>query len=216
MTITVDDREAPSGVVDLLDKNRWEVSVRRLAVGDYRIGGEALIERKSACDFVLSIVDGRLFRQASQLKKQGLRTAIVVEGSPYETQVDIHPESVRGAIVSVSMMWQVPILFSASLVQTFEMFGTMAAQLHRFVDLPLARTGFRPKRLMRRQLHILQGFPGIGPLRSIRLLKYFKSLRIIFEAKPEQWMAVEGIGKTGARQVAELLDAEFDKERKMG
>jgi len=27
---------------------------------------------------------------------------------------------------------------------------------------------------------------------------------------PEQWMAVDGIGQTGARQVADLLDAKFD------
>jgi len=90
MAITVDDREAASGIVELLKEHRWEVSVRRLTVGDYRIGEEALIERKSGCDFVLSIVDGRLFRQASRLKKQGLRTAILIEGSPFENDIDIN------------------------------------------------------------------------------------------------------------------------------
>jgi Fanconi anemia group M protein len=208
--VTVDDREVKSGIVLLLEDQGWAVRVRRMALGDFQIGTDVLIEKKTGFDFSVSVIDGRLFRQVAQLRKSGMRIAVLVEGNPFQHDFGIHAEAVRGAVVSISLIWQVPVILSESLPQTVEILGYMADQLHRLTDLPLARTGYRPKKMKRRQLHILQGFPGIGPIRAIRLLKYFRSLRTIFKAKPEQWMAVDGIGQTGARQVADLLDAKFD------
>lgn len=209
LAITVDDREEKSGILDELKERGWEVRICRLTVGDFRLGSEAVIERKTAHDFVLSIIDGRLFRQAAQLKMQGLRTAILVEGDPFQTDLDLDPASVRGAVVSVSLIWQVPVIFSDSLWQTVEILWFMAHQVHRLTDLPAARHGYRPKRLRRRQLYVLQGLPGIGSKRAVRLLKRFGTLRRVFQASEEEWIEIEGIGKEGARQLAELLDAEF-------
>jgi ERCC4-type nuclease len=57
-----------------------------------------------------------------------------------------------------------------------------------------------------RQLFMLQGLPGIGPARADRLLTHFGSLRRIFQASPDQWMEIKGIGKHCAAQIANLLD----------
>ncbi len=208
MVITVDDREEKTGIVDELKEKGWEVRIRRLTVGDFRLGNEAVIERKTAHDFVLSIIDGRLFRQAAQLKMHGPRTAFLVEGDPFRTDSDIDAPSVRGAIVSVSMIWQVPVIFSESLWQSVEILWFMANQVHRLTDLPAARYGYRPKRLIRRQLYVLQGIPGIGPKRASRLLQHFGTLRRVFSASPEEWQDVRGIGKDRARLFTDLLDAE--------
>ena len=209
LTVTVDDREVSSGIVDELKERGWEVRICRLTVGDYRLGSEAVIERKTAHDFVLSVIDGRLFRQAAQLKMQGLRTAILVEGDPFQTDLDIDAQSVRGAVVSVSLIWQVPVIFSGSLWQTVDILWFMANQVHRLTHRPVARYGYRPKRLRRRQLYVLQGLPGVGPERATRLLKHFGTLRRVFQASEKEWIETEGIGKKGARLFAELLDAEF-------
>lgn len=209
LAITVDDREEKSGIVDELKEKGWEVRIRRLTVGDYRLGREAVIERKTAHDFVLSIIDGRLFRQAAQLRMQGLRTAILVEGDPFGTDFDVDPASVRGAVVSVSLIWQVPVIFTESLWQTVEILWFMANQVHRLSDRPVARYGYRPKRLRRRQFYVLQGLPGIGSKRAMSLLKRFGTLRGVFQASEGEWRKTEGIGKKGARQLAELLDSEF-------
>ncbi len=209
LTVTVDDREVSSGIVDELKERGWEVRICRLTVGDYRLGSEAVIERKTAHDFVLSVIDGRLFRQAAQLKMQGLRTAILVEGDPFQTDLDIDAQSVRGAVVSVSLIWQVPVIFSGSLWQTVDILWFMANQVHRLTHRPVARYGYRPKRLRRRQLYVLQGLPGVGPERATRLLKHFGTLRRVFKASEKEWIETEGIGKKGARLFAELLDSEF-------
>jgi Fanconi anemia group M protein len=207
--ITVDDREAASGIVEVLKERDWEVRVSRLSIGDYRLGKEAVVERKTARDFAVSIVDGRLFRQAARLKTLGLRTAILVEGSPLETHVGVDAGAVRGAIVSVSLIWQVPIIFTDAMAETVEILWYMAHQAHRLTVVPAARYGSRPKRLRRRQLFILQGLPGVGPTRAAELLARFGSLRRVFSASPEEWIETRGIGKERSRRFAELLDARF-------
>ena len=69
--IVCDDREERSGVVAALRlRADVRVTVRRLAFGDYLVGGRVLVERKTLGDFALSLVDGRLFRQAVALAER--------------------------------------------------------------------------------------------------------------------------------------------------
>lgn len=68
LRVVMDDRE-PLGVLGpLLDQHPEIVwSHRRLPVGDFRIGSQAVVERKTMRDFALSLTDGRLFRQVARL-----------------------------------------------------------------------------------------------------------------------------------------------------
>ena len=68
MKITVDYRERRSGLVELLEKH-CHVETGSLVCGDYRINDQILIERKTARDLLLSIVDHRFFNQIRRLKK---------------------------------------------------------------------------------------------------------------------------------------------------
>ena len=65
-TLAADDREPESVVSALRSLRRVQVSLRRLKLGDYVVDGRLLIERKTLPDFALSIVQGRLFRQAEE------------------------------------------------------------------------------------------------------------------------------------------------------
>ncbi len=64
MWIQVDANESRSGLAKLLAESWDYVRVRRLDVGDVAIGPNVLVERKTTDDFLASIGDGRLFRQA--------------------------------------------------------------------------------------------------------------------------------------------------------
>jgi len=46
------------------------VKIAKLSYGDYIINDKITIERKTADDFLLSIIDRRLFNQLSNLKKK--------------------------------------------------------------------------------------------------------------------------------------------------
>ena len=64
LRIICDDRERGSEVIAELRKLPCtDVVICRMQVGDYLIDGRVLVERKTVHDFVVSLKDGRLFRQ---------------------------------------------------------------------------------------------------------------------------------------------------------
>ena len=69
LKITVDYRETASGLTDLLKNSGALVEIAKLSYGDYIINDTITVERKAAKDFLISIIDGRLFNQMSNLKK---------------------------------------------------------------------------------------------------------------------------------------------------
>jgi len=74
--ISVDMREQRSGVTRQLERSSIvTVKYADLAVGDYVLSDEVVVERKEATDFVLSIMDRRLFGQVAQMKASSAFTA---------------------------------------------------------------------------------------------------------------------------------------------
>ncbi|MEO8007181.1 MAG: ERCC4 domain-containing protein [Betaproteobacteria bacterium] len=62
--IEVDDRESGSPMLPALRACAdFHVTVARLPLGDYRVDGRFLFERKTLTDLVAAIKDGRLFRR---------------------------------------------------------------------------------------------------------------------------------------------------------
>ncbi len=79
--IVVDHRERSSGVPELLAAHdRVDLSFAELAIGDYVVDDRVIFERKTIDDFAKSIIDTRLFRQASRLNRASHRSAFIIEG----------------------------------------------------------------------------------------------------------------------------------------
>lgn len=85
ITIIADNREKSSGIPTLLTDNSVNVVMQQLSVGDYMIGNDIIVERKTNVDFVKSIINGHLFNQCARLRKTGKLSLIIVEGNPYKT-----------------------------------------------------------------------------------------------------------------------------------
>ena len=64
-----------------LAERRGALEVRRLNAGDFWIGGRIAVERKTLADFAVSVVDGRLFKQAAALANSRMRGVLVLEGT---------------------------------------------------------------------------------------------------------------------------------------
>ncbi|PJB57661.1 MAG: hypothetical protein CO098_11065 [Bacteroidetes bacterium CG_4_9_14_3_um_filter_41_19] len=56
LTIIADNRERASGILVLLAEKGVRVMMKQMAVGDYMIDGDMVIERKKSADFVQSIL----------------------------------------------------------------------------------------------------------------------------------------------------------------
>jgi len=205
--VTADDREKSSGIIELLCEVGFEVMVRRLPCCDYVINDEIFIERKTGRDFLVSIVDGRLFHQARIMKKSLNRPIFLVEGNPFRVEMEFTAESIRGAILSLQTIWYIPVLFSKSKTDTCRIFKMIGEQEQTQSDLLALRHGYRPKKLITRQLYILQGLPNVGPLLAKRLLEHFGTVRNVMLADSEALLEVNGIGKHVTENICKVLDA---------
>jgi DNA excision repair protein ERCC-4 len=206
MHIFADDRERRSGLIELLTDEGMDVVIRRLPCCDYIINNEISIERKTGRDFLVSILDGRLFKQARIMKKSLPRPLFLVEGNPFQVDMDFTPESIRGVILSLQVIWYIPVLFSKSKEDTCRIFKMIGKQEQIQSDLLTLRHGYRPKKLITRQLHILQGLPNVGPLLAKRLLKHFGSIRKVMHADMKTLSTIDGIGKKKAGKICTILD----------
>ena len=99
MKIKVDFREKASGIIELLREEEISLEIGKLPYGDYIINEAITIERKTARDFLISIVDGRLFNQISNLKKKCIHPLLLIEGNPFETDLQFDPLAIKGALI---------------------------------------------------------------------------------------------------------------------
>lgn len=204
--IVVDYREKASSLPDLLVGAGFEVKIIKLPYCDYAINREIYIERKTGRDFAISIIDGRLFKQAYRMKDSQRRCVFLVEGNPYAAEIDISRESIKGAILSLQVIWYIPVLYTANPEQSCQTISMISQQMDKLSNLVELRHGYRPKKLKSRKLHIVQGLPQIGPLLAKRLLDHFKSVRRVMIANEKELSQVNGIGKKKASSIQKVLE----------
>ncbi len=207
--ITVDDRERRSGVAALLQRHEGvEVTVRRLAVGDYVVEDTLAVERKTVMDFAVSLCDGRLFRQALHLRTSVAydRVRLVLEGAGSELRrMNLSREAIQGALVSLTLAFDLPVLRSGSPAETAKIILMAADQLRRREQSLMPRRGPRPKDIRRIQLLMLQAVPDIGPVKATALLEGLGSPAAIADASFEEIEATYGIGPETATRLHAVL-----------
>jgi len=206
MKIIVDYREQASGLIDLLRCEDVQIEVRKVSYGDYVINDAITMERKTARDFLVSLVDGRLFSQMSNLKRHCIHPVVLIEGNPFKTGLDFDDMAIRGALISIQAIWYVPVIYSRSKEETRDIILMIGRQEEAWTDVVPLRGGYRPRRLKSRQLYILQGLPKVGPTVAKRLLEHFGSVLNAINAPVEELMRVDGIGRVSAETIREVLD----------
>jgi Fanconi anemia group M protein len=210
LKITVDYREKSSGLIDLLKSQDVEIKTKKLSYGDYVINDSITIERKTARDFLISIIDGRLFNQLSNLKRYCINPILLIEGNPLKTDINMDDMAIRGALISAQAIWYIPVIFSRTKEETKDIMVMIGKQEEACMDVVPLRGGYRPKRLKSKQLFILQGLPKVGPTMAKKLLKHFKSVSNVINATVEDLMKIEGVGKVSAEKIREVLDIEWE------
>jgi len=208
MKIIVDYREKSSGLIDLLKSEEVEIRIRKISFGDYVINDSITIERKTARDFLISIIDGRLFNQISKLKRYCINPILLVEGNPFKTDLNMDHMAIRGALISAQAIWYIPVIFSRTKKESKDIMVMIGKQEEDCMDVVPLRGGYRPKRLKSKQLLILQGLPKVGPTMAKRLLKHFRSVSNVINATVQDLMKIEGVGKVSAEKIREVIDAE--------
>lgn len=206
VNIIVDHRERACKVPEFLAKiGNAELSFTQLLVGDYVVDNLVLFERKTIKDFAQSIIDARLFRQAVRLNRAQMKTAIILEGSFSGSRVSVSREAMQGALISLMLVFGIPVLRAVNAEESARLIVYTARQLAKREQGASVWRSKKPKKSWNHQLHVLQGLPGIGRDRAIRLLEHFGTVLRCFAASEEELCEVDGIGAKTARKIYELV-----------
>jgi Fanconi anemia group M protein len=210
--IIVDSRESRSPVISALQKTEGvTVVVRELSCGDYLPHPSFGIERKDAQDFVLSVMDRRLFAQVKRMKDEYERVLFLVEGNPYDTRSGMQPEAIRGALSYLMAIEGVSLVTVESVSHTAPLLVTLARHLQEGLGYEVPLRMAKPKNTADLSQYLVEGLPGIGPTTAQTLLASFGSAELVFNASVAELCAVPGIGKKTAERIREALSAKVTK-----
>jgi DNA excision repair protein ERCC-4 len=204
--LRVDFSERAAGLLALAQNCAdFEVRMDRLDVGDYCIDGGVVIERKTYADFATSLTDGRLFPQAAALARSPHRPIFLLEGPKPAKMPNVHTNSLKGAVVSLAVMWRLPVLHARDPEDSLRILRLLAHQMRNADPAILQRYDRKPKRLASRKLFMLQGLPGVGPALANRLLVHFGSVERVIGAEEAKLIEVRGIGVRKAQRIRKLV-----------
>lgn len=211
--IYVDIRERNTEIFKILNK-KANVEVKQLEVGDYILSENVCVERKTAGDFLQSIVDRRLLEQAGNLARNFEIPLMIIEGELNFSARGIHPNAIRGAIASLATDFKISIIPAKNEKETAEMLIAIARREQEEKKKDVALIGEkRAYTLNERQLLMAESLPNVSSVLAENLLNHFKTIKKIANASVKALMKVEGIGSKKAEEIFKVTHSEYKKER---
>ena len=204
--IIADIHEKDSLIFSELKENKEiELIIQSLNIGDFLIR-ETVIERKTVQDFISSMLSKRLIEQLKNMK-QYKNQLLIIEGIDeqelYRTGTNLHPNAIRGFILSIINNYQIPIIFTQDYKDTSQYLITLAKQqLKPKTEISLHLR--IPKTIKEQKQYILESFPNIGPITAKKLLDEFKNLSSVFNASEKE---LNKILRKKSAEFKKLLDS---------
>ncbi len=182
------------------------INEQALEIGDFICSERVGIERKSYNDFVNSVINGRVFEQAKNLKcfKKPL---IIIEG--YSTR-KINDNALKAAIATLLIDFNIPVLRTTNPKDTARIIYWIAKkeQIETKKEIGI-KIGKKPKEIKELQEFIICSLPGISRVLGRRLLEKFGSLEKVFTASERELAKVRGISKNLAKKIRKILTSKW-------
>ncbi len=221
--IVVDERERASRVPDILSELGAKLDFAQLQVGDYILASDVAVERKTVSDLVYSIYDGRLFKQAAELRESYSRPFLMLEGDFEELKMMVsNPKIVYGALATMIIDYGIHIFYTSSAEETAMALIILTEHLKRERKHgPLIRKPRKTNKIGLQQVYLVSSLPRIGIKLATRLLENFKTPRAVFSANTSEIARIQGIGRAKALKIEKALTTEYkeigelDKQAKL-
>jgi len=212
LSIIADVRE-PDSIERILEKLGVALTKKQLTVADYICSDRVAVERKTAKDFVGSILNQRVFRQVEELTEAYSHSVLLIEGNPDSLFLErnVSPNAIRGAMASIAIDYRIPILWSANPEETANMLYRFAwrEQMKSGRTLQI-RSNKKAKNMNEKQEFLVAGLPHVSNMLSQRLLKHFGSPQKIFSASVGELQQVDKIGRKKAKEIWDLLNGKYE------
>ncbi|HWY35924.1 MAG TPA: ERCC4 domain-containing protein [Nitrosopumilaceae archaeon] len=214
LRMIIDEREKKSGIPDLLRAVGVNIELKNLAVGDYIVAPETIVERKSIQDFISSVFDGRLFDQCNRLKEHFEHPVILMEGNVDQIEdLTENPLVFYGAISSVVLDFKIPIIPTPSASHTAKLLIAMCTRQENKKG-PFLKKIKKSDDLQKQQLSVLCSLPGVGEKLATRMLERFGSPTNTLKASHTELSKIKGMGELRAQKIRKMLDAENKSKKK--
>ncbi len=215
--VFADSREMNSKVLKELDMMEdIEVEVKNnLEVGDYVVGQNCAIERKSVEDFASTITDSKrsLFEQIGDLSNAYENPVLIVEGGIsglYAT--NINRNAIRAMISSLVSDFGVSVIESIDEEDTASYLKYLASREQEESDRKINPHGNkRTKTTYEQQEYIVSSIAGIGPVTAENLLEKFGDIKSIVNADVDELKEVENIGENMAQDIHSILRVNYSQ-----
>lgn len=206
--IYVDSRE--KGMARLLESKGLEITLKNLEVGDYVVSDRVAVERKTAQDFVASIIDPErnLFRQIADLSRSYERPILILEGRDlYTRQVGVN--SILGALAAIAVDYGVPIIPTENQDDTASVISLLASREQKAGHEPKLHGHKTARTIKEQQEYLISAIPNVGPAVARKLLKHFGSIERIMTATKEELQEAEMVGPRIAERIRELVGGAY-------
>lgn len=153
------------------------------------------------------MLSGRLLKQLEELQ-QYENKLLLIEGIDEQElyseteQEGIHPNSIRGFLLSILLRHKIPIIFTKNSEDSAKFIELIARKKKTEHPLNVKKRSLNKKERLQ---FILEGFPGIGPKTARKLLEKFKSIKNIANVSIEELKEV--IGKKA--EIFKLLEEDY-------
>ncbi len=208
--VYADTREKNIQLLKVL-KEKTELKIKQLPVGDFILSERVGVERKTTEDFIQSIIDKRLLSQASDLSRNFEIPVMIIEGREDIYCIrDVHENAIRGALISLSLSFGVHIICSRNEQDTANILYLIAKreQAYGGKEVPL-RGEKKPFSLEERQRYIIESLPNISAVLARRLLERFGTVTDVINASKTELIKVEGIGEKKAANIRNTIKSKY-------
>jgi len=209
--IFADVRERGSSVIKELIDLGVALSLEKLEVGDFLLSSRVGVEFKTVEDFVNSIIDKRLLTQIKHLKDNFEKPLVIVEGEQDIYSVrNVHANAIRGMLATIAISYGVPIIFTKNFKETAALLMIIAKREQEESKDFTFHTEKKPLTLREQQEYIISALPGVGATLSKPLLRKFKTVKKLINAKKEKLEKVEQIGPKKAQAIKDVVEKEYE------
>jgi ERCC4-type nuclease len=201
--VYVDKREP--AVAQELSNFECEVELKHLVIGDFILSDRVAVERKTAQDFISSVIDQRLFKQLNELKQNFEKPVLLIEGNNIERE-GINQNVIRGALASIALDYSIPIIWTRDVNETAGMLYWIARREQLDEKRTVSIRGKKKGRnLKESQEFLVAGLPGISTVRAREILKHFGSPMKFFIAKEDELKKVKKVGPKTIKNIKKIL-----------
>lgn len=213
ITIYADEREAQTPILQRLADLNVHLKVGSLEIGDFVIAGDVVVERKTATEFVASIMSGRLFNQAGKMQLKYRRIIFMIMGDLYATGKPISKDAIEGALAWLTVVVGASVLHERNPRHSADQIYRLAKQAQDGLDQDAAfRRGKVPKG-NEQSRYSIEGTLGVGPSLGLAILKHCRSTHGFVNASVEELLAIPGIGRKKAESIYESFRIEYQPEQ---